>query len=105
MWTIEWQVYLPSESGWEDMVYSTPDDLLSKEEKDMWVAMNQGSIKSYPTQSGYLLPWHGGQTAYLSRSVGHDADFSTAHFAFDFYIPGNTVCPSGGKELIQDLPV
>ena len=43
-----------------------------------------------------MLPWHGGQTAYLSRSVGHDADFTTAHFAFDFYIPGSTVCPTGG---------
>ncbi len=99
----EWQVYLPSENGWEDMVYSTPEDLLSKGEKDMWVAMNQGTVESYPTQSGYLLPWHGGQTAYLSRSVGHDADFSTAHFAFDFYVPGNTVCPSGSQGVNSGL--
>jgi hypothetical protein len=92
----EWQVFLPTDQGWEDSIYSIPEDLLSKEEKDMWVAMNQGVSESFPTQTGYMLPWHGGQTAYLSRSVGHDADFTTAHFAFDFYVPGGTVCPSGG---------
>lgn len=92
----EWQVFLPSDQGWEDLIYSIPNDLLSKEQKDMWVAMNQGTPESYSTQTGYFLPWHGGQTAYLSRSVGHDADFTTAHFAFDFYKPGSTVCPSGG---------
>ena len=91
-----WQVFLPSDVGWQNSIYQTPDDLLSTSEKDMWVATNQGSVESFPTQSGYLLPWHGGQTASLSRSVGHDADFTTAHYAFDFYIPGNTVCPSGG---------
>ena len=95
-----WQVYLPSDFGWQNMVYSLPDDLLTISEKEMWVAMNQGSIESYPTQSGYLLPWHGGQTANLSRSVGHDADYSTAHYAFDFYVPGNTVCPGGAESIL-----
>lgn len=92
-----WQVYLSSDADWQNAVYLLPDDLLSKDEKDMWVAMNQGEIESVTTQSGYLLPWRGGQTAYLSRSVGHDADFTTAHFSFDFYVPGTTVCPSGGN--------
>ena len=57
-------------------------------------------VEPFPTQTGYFLPWHGGQTAYLSRSVGHDADFTTAHFAFDFYMPGTTVCPSGGQSTL-----
>ena len=92
-----WQVIFPSDSAWKNSIYELPDDLLSKEEKDMWVAMNQGTVESFPTQTGYFLPWHGGQTAYLSRSVGHDADYTSAHFAFDFYIPGNTVCPNGGE--------
>lgn len=91
-----WQVYLSSDPQWNEAVTQLPEDLLSKDEIDMWLAMNQGSVESYPTQSGYFLPWHGGQTAGLSRSVGHDADFSTAHYAFDFYIPGSTVCPGGG---------
>lgn len=96
----DWQVFLPSDSGWQNSINTIPEDILSKGEKEMWLAMNQGSTESFPTQSGYLLPWHGGQTAYLSRSVGHDADFTTAHFAFDFYIPGTTVCPSGGESTL-----
>ena len=95
-----WQVFLPSDVGWQEAIYSLPDDLMTKEEKDMWVAMNQGTIEAFPTQSGYFLPWHGGQTAYLSRSVGHDADFTTAHFAYDFYMPGTTVCPNGGQSTL-----
>ncbi|OGO59163.1 MAG: hypothetical protein A2029_03890, partial [Chloroflexi bacterium RBG_19FT_COMBO_47_9] len=97
----QWQVFLSSDLGWKEAINSIPVDLLSPDEKDMWVAMNQGAVEAVPTQSGYLLPWHGGQTANLSRSVGHDADFSTAHFAFDFYIPGSTVCPSGGGDSIS----
>jgi hypothetical protein len=96
----DWQVIFPSDPAWQKSIYALPDDLLSKEEKEMWIAMNQGEIESYPTQSGYRLPWHGGQTANLSRSVGHDANFTTAHFAFDFYLPGNTVCPSGGESTM-----
>src|SRR4030042_3534082 len=96
----DWQVLLPADSGWQNSIYSLPDELLSKEEKDMWVAMNQGGTEPFPTQSGYLLPWHGGQTVYLSRSVGHDADFTTAHFAFDFFMPGSTVCPDGGGSTL-----
>jgi hypothetical protein len=92
-----WQVFLPSDSNWQNAVDALPEDLLPKDEKDMWVAMNQGVSKSVPTQSGYFLPWHGGQTASLSRSVGHDEDYTTSHYAFDFYIPGSTVCPGGGE--------
>ena len=91
----QWQVFLPLDPGWQNAISLIPDDLLSISEKDMWVAMHQGIVESFTTQSGYLLPWHGGQTGYLSRSVGHDADYSTAHFSFDFFLPGTTVCPSG----------
>jgi hypothetical protein len=95
-----WQVFLPSDPGWQESIYALPVDLMTKEEKDMWVAMNQGTTEAFPTQSGYFLPWHGGQTAYLSRSVGHDADFATAHFAYDFYMPGTSVCPTGGNSVL-----
>ncbi len=93
----QWAVFLPSDPGWSDALKAVPDDLLSADEKEMWLAMSQGTVETFPTQSGYFLPWHGGQTGYLSRSVGHDADFNTAHFAFDFFLPGNTVCPGGGQ--------
>ncbi len=93
-----WQVYLPSDAGWQVALESLPQDLMDNDEKDMWLMMSQGTVETYPIQSGYFLPWHGGQTMYLSRSVGHDADYSTAHYAFDFFYPGQTVCPGGGNE-------
>ncbi|MFZ2098852.1 MAG: peptidoglycan DD-metalloendopeptidase family protein, partial [Anaerolineales bacterium] len=92
----QWQVVLPSDPGWQNEIKSAPDDLLSIDEKEMWLVMDQGTVETYPTQSGYFLPWHGGLTGYLSRSVGHDADYTTAHYAFDFYFPGETICPGGG---------
>jgi Bacterial pre-peptidase C-terminal domain/Peptidase family M23/Bacterial Ig domain len=92
-----WQVFLSADPAWMNAIYTVPEDLLSKDEKDMWVAMNKGTPETLPAQDGYMLPWHGGQTANLSRSVGHDADFSTAHYAFDFYVPGDTICPGGGE--------
>ncbi len=94
----QWQVSLSSDLDWQSAISQVPDDLLPQEEKDMWLAMNQGAVESFPTQSGYFLPWHGGLIANLSRSVGHDADFQTAHYAFDFYTPGDTVCPGGGTD-------
>ncbi len=94
----EWQVYLPSDPGWQDAISKTPDDLMSQNDKEMWLTMSKSAVESIQTQSGYLLPWHGGQTAYLSRSVGHDQSFTSgsAHFGFDFFLPGTTQCPSGG---------
>lgn len=94
-----WQAVLASDPTWQKSLYQLPDDLLTQSEKDMWLAMNQGSLESYTTQSGYLLPWHGGQLASLSRSVGHDADFTTSHYGFDFYMPGTTTCTSGGAGI------
>ncbi len=90
-----WKVFLPTDPDWQNEITKAPSELLTQGEKDMWLAMDQGRVEAFPTQSGYLLPWHGGLTGYLSRSVGHDADYSTSHYAFDFYFPGNTVCPGG----------
>jgi hypothetical protein len=92
----QWQVYLPSDPGWQNAITFAPEDLIAQDQKDMWVALSQTTVESIETQSGYYLPWHGGQTAYLSRSVGHDMSFTsgTSHFAFDFFLPGTTQCPS-----------
>jgi hypothetical protein len=86
----EWRVFLPSDGGWQTEVSKIPEDLLTVGEKQMWLAMSEGAIEAFTTQGGYYLPWHGGQTVNLSRSVGHDASFpsGTSHFAFDFYISG-----------------
>jgi murein DD-endopeptidase MepM/ murein hydrolase activator NlpD len=86
----EWQVFLPPDPGWQIEVSNTPDDLLTAGEKEMWLTMSEGTVEAITAQGGYLLPWHGGRTVNLSRSVGHDASFTsgTSHFAFDFYISG-----------------
>jgi hypothetical protein len=92
----QWQVYLPSDPGWQSAITTAPDDLVARDQKELWVTVNQANVESIEAQSGYFLPWHGGQTAYLSRSVGHDMSFTsgTSHFAFDFFLPGTTQCPS-----------
>ncbi|HSB66975.1 MAG TPA: hypothetical protein VLD65_10370, partial [Anaerolineales bacterium] len=55
-----WQVVLPSDPAWQNEISLAPDELLTQSEKDMWLAMDQGTVEAYPTQSGYFLPWHGG---------------------------------------------
>ena len=86
----KWQVLLPTDSAWQNAVTQMPEDLLTLDEKEIWLTMSEGTIETFITQGGYFLPWHGGQTVYLSRSVGHDASFpsGTSHFAFDFFISG-----------------
>ena len=89
-----WQVTLPRDPDWEQALVALPDDLLTASEKDMWLAMDQGEqIESYP-DTGYKLPWMGGVMGYMSRSVSHDEDFTTAHYSFDFFFLGTTVCPA-----------
>lgn len=92
-----WKVTLPSDSVWQPMLSGLPDDLLSRVEKDMWLSMDQGEslegIEAAP-DTGYKLPWQGGITGYLSRSVAHDEDYTTAHYSFDFFFIGTTICPT-----------
>jgi len=92
-----WRVTLTGETGWDQAVSLLPEDLLSQDEKEMWLAMNLGEQVESNPETGYELPWHGGLTGFLSRSVSHDDDFTTAHYSFDFFFPGTTICPSGGE--------
>jgi len=95
-----WQVTLPRDTGWDQMLQSLPNDLLTGAEKEMWSAMNQGGslemVEATP-DSGYKLPWLGGVTGYMSRSVAHDDDYTTAHYSFDFFFIGDTICPTAGE--------
>ena len=93
----DWQVTLPRDTDWQRNLSSLPGELLSDAEKDMWLAMDQGEtvegIEAAP-DTGYKLPWQGGLTGYLSRSVAHDEDYTTAHYSFDFFFLGTTICPT-----------
>jgi hypothetical protein len=95
-----WQVILPSDPDWPRLLNDLPADLLSGAEKDMWLAMDQGaSVEGVDTapDTGYKLPWQGGVTGYLSRSVAHDEDYTTAHYSFDFFFLGPTICPTSAS--------
>ncbi|UCD43383.1 MAG: peptidoglycan DD-metalloendopeptidase family protein [Chloroflexota bacterium] len=89
-WTgTEWEITLPSDPGWIDLVKSAPQELLTDEYKVSYEEMYRTEIlTSQATYSGYLLPWEAGKTVYLSQSTGHDQYIKSGsgHYAFDFYI-------------------
>ncbi|GAH34008.1 unnamed protein product, partial [marine sediment metagenome] len=85
----EWQVILPSDPGWIDLVQSAPQELLTDEYKISYLEMYRTTVQTtQATYSGYLLPWDAGRTVYLSQSTGHDRYIpsGSAHYSFDFYI-------------------
>ncbi len=85
----DWEITLPTDPGWIDLVRSAPQDLLPDEYKISYIEMYQTEIlTTQATYSGYLLPWEAGRTVYLSQSTGHDQYIpsGSAHYSFDFYI-------------------
>ncbi len=89
-WTgSDWEITLPTDPGWIDLVRLAPQNLLTDEYKTSYIEMYQMEILSaQATYSGYLLPWEAGKTVYLSQSTGHDQYIpsGSAHYSFDFYI-------------------
>ncbi|MFC1923020.1 peptidoglycan DD-metalloendopeptidase family protein [Chloroflexota bacterium] len=85
----DWQVTLPADPEWLELMKSAPEDLLNDEYKvsfeDLFTVAAQDLDATY---SGYLLPWEAGKTVYLSQSIGHDQYIpsESAHYSFDFYI-------------------
>jgi murein DD-endopeptidase MepM/ murein hydrolase activator NlpD len=86
-----WQAWLPSDPQWVDQLESAPNDLLTVELKETWLQVyeERQRVADLSAFGGYLLPWEGGKTAWLSQSVAHDkyTPSGSAHYAFDFYIP------------------
>ena len=87
-----WNVTLHTDPGWPDALQAVPGDLMTVDSKLMWLSMSppggaEQPVFPYTPFHGYKLPWAYGQTVYLSRSVGHDADYTTSHYGFDFYVP------------------
>lgn len=87
----EWQVFLPSDREWLTKVQSAPPDLLPDTLRAAWLEIYTDARLAGTTEAigGYLLPWKGGETAWLSQSVAHDkyTPSGSAHYAFDFYVP------------------
>ncbi|MDD5467594.1 MAG: hypothetical protein PHS96_07290, partial [Anaerolineales bacterium] len=88
----EWYAILPGFSNWTGAVEDAPEELLSPEEKATWLEMNAQALApaGLGPFSGYLLPWAGGDTLYMTQSVKHDkyTPSGNAHYAFDFATPG-----------------
>ncbi len=85
----EWEITLPSDPRWIELLNSAPQELLSAEYKTDYDEMYRAELLSAGgTYAGYLLPWEAGKTVYLSQSTGHDQYIpsGSAHYAFDFYI-------------------
>ena len=85
-----WEVILPADDQWLELLIVLPDDVLDPELKQVYIEMNADyGPQPSAIYGGYRLPWAAGQTAWLSGSTAHDAYIPSgnAHYAFDFYIP------------------
>jgi murein DD-endopeptidase MepM/ murein hydrolase activator NlpD len=86
-----WQAFLPGDSGWVQAVKAAPDSLLSAQAKTYWLELDlqQSQSPAVGPYRGYLLPWAGGTTLFMTQSVHHDAytPSGSAHYAFDFAAP------------------
>jgi hypothetical protein len=91
-----WIVSLPSDPGFQELLAVVPVETLEGTTRNDWQAMTYSPIEIESvkqTFSGYLLPWEQGKTVYLSQSLAHDAYLITAHYSFDFYVPGDPYDP------------
>ena len=88
---IQWNAVFPSSKDWEFILAGAPQDVQDDPTIATWLNMNMQppTDQLVTTIGGYLLPWEGGRTVYLSRSVAHDGDITSgnAHYSFDFYVP------------------
>ena len=87
----EWNAVYPFDNEWAVMLASAPPDIQEDPTITSWLVLNipQPDYQLLTAIGGYFLPWEGGRTVYLSRSVAHDGDFTSgnAHYSFDFYVP------------------
>lgn len=86
--TDDWQVFLQTDPLWIDVLSTTPEDLITDSTRQEWLDMYQDYTlkEDVGPWGGYLLPWAGGQSLYLSGSTFHDSYITSksAHYAFDF---------------------
>ncbi len=92
----KWTVTLPSDPGWQELLATAPVETLEGKTRSDWQGMTYqplGVQAVEQTFTGYYLPWEKGKTVLLSQSLAHDAYLTTAHFSFDFYVPGDPYDP------------
>ncbi len=88
----DWQVWLPSTQGWNEMLANIPDEILSPQHKGVWHGQSSLVTVNIPSSvlTGYRLPWEAGITRNLTQSTCHDqyTPSGNAHYAFDFSTTG-----------------
>ncbi|MEN6298560.1 MAG: peptidoglycan DD-metalloendopeptidase family protein, partial [Anaerolineaceae bacterium] len=88
-----WQPILPSHPEWLTAIQEAPSDLLSEDQKIMYLEEQKESAviaAVTATFGGYYLPWTRNVTMAMTQSVRHDryTPSGSAHYAFDFATPG-----------------
>ncbi len=83
-----WSVVFQADSNFAAELQAVPDTLLTKEDKMMYMPAIQQESKDGTVYKGYKLPWPGGQSKYLTGSIGHVYTYkscpSTCRYAYDF---------------------
>ncbi|MCB9135611.1 MAG: pre-peptidase C-terminal domain-containing protein [Anaerolineales bacterium] len=78
-----WHIILQADPAWADALTALPPDLMPEGNKALWLTRYHTVQAETPTTAldGYLLPWAGGLTKILTRSITHGG---TGYYAFDF---------------------
>jgi len=82
-----WEITLPTDPSWNELLGSVPGDLLGEEMDQYYINKVQAQQKAQAF-SGYRLPWKAGQKKYLTGSIGHVLIYrscpDTCLYSFDF---------------------
>ena len=78
-----WHIILQSDPIWADRVVDMPYELMSEENRVVWLEQYRENVIPAPsaTYGVYLLPWEEGLSKTLTRSISHGG---TGVYAFDF---------------------
>ena len=66
-----WQVLLPGDSGWEEMLTTLPEWMLPLEQKPVPENISLEPIASAGPLTGYYLPYAAGTSRWLEGSISH----------------------------------
>ena len=77
-----WTVTLPDDSNWNYLLLDLPKSLLSQDAISYYkIDTDLDSTEKLNEYGGYFLPWAGGITRKLTRSISHGG---VSYYAFDF---------------------
>lgn len=83
-----WTLVFQADNTFAQELTALPDTLISADTRAHYMPAIQQQQKAGTVYSGYRLPWTGGETHYLTGSIGHVFTYkscpSTCLYAFDF---------------------